>query len=1060
MTTKRKRLFRRMPCLLVALLLLTASFSIRLTAQGTTATILGTIKDESGAVIPGVMVKVTNTGTATTRTAISGDNGEYRVPELSIGAYTVEAELPGFKKATRAGITLQVGQDAVVSFTLQVGDTSQEVNVTEGVPLIETTTATVSGVVDQRQLADIPLNSRSFLELIPLQTGAVFQEAGAADGRLVTKGFAKKLSVVGTRAASNSFLLDGADVNDASNTGGSSAGGSMAGVEAVAEFRVVTNAYDAEYGKHTGAVVTAITKSGTNDFHGSVFEFLRNDNLDARNFFDRIEAGGKPEFHRNQFGFSAGGPVIKNKTFFFGNYEGMREALGRTASFNVPGAQARNGIVQGAPVAINASVLPYLAMYPIANQPDRADGTAQYIGRRTDQTKEDYVTSKVDHHFSGSDSMFGRFTIENSQQLLPRLSSAGDNRTATRLMALEYTHLFSASLLSRSHFSFNRTKPTNFDVPLPGFGFPDFSFKDTQSQGTIAVTGLDSLGGDTRNPNALVQNNFDYKEDFVYNRGKQAIKFGVQFERLQFNLFSGYQAGGSFSFVSLTDFLHGDPSSFSVTKPGSDNVRGVRQSLVGLYYQDDIKLRSNFTLTAGVRYEPVTAPMEVNNKTSNIHDLSPQRLATVRPDTMDVGGAYMKNPSLKNFAPRVGLSWDPFGTNKTAIRAGGGLYFEQILPYLYWFELANAPPFRSGASLLKQYTPIDFPNAYTTQRALLVSGSGGSLTQVDGKEYDPKQPTIYKWSLDIQQQISRDMTVDIGYSGTRGVHLFRQVQFNTTPSEIRNGRTYYLIDQNPPNPYMSRMRWSLFDATSEYHGLRLGVTKQFSRGLQFQSSFTFSKSVDDWSTWVRATDLTTSNRDGYGTEKAHGLSGFDVRRVFYNNFVYDLPGAKSDRMIGKIFGGWNLSGIVRFQDGYPITLSAEQPRLGNLQLQQVGGSTLDLAPGANQKAAISPRNPNRYFDPSVFLFPTPFYEGNLAKNTMTAPGIATTDATLSKSFRLAENRSVQFRSEFYNIFNRANFGLPATTVYDRNGKVRSDVGQITSTTTSSRQIQFALKFLY
>src|SRR5207249_2719910 len=287
---------------------------------------------------------------------------------------------------------------------------------------------------------------------------------GAADGRLVTKGFAKKLSVVGTRAASNSFLLDGADVNDASNTGGSSAGGSMAGVEAVAEFRVVTNAYDAEYGKHTGAVVSAVTKSGTNDFHGSVFEFLRNANFDARNFFDREEAAGKPEFRRNQFGFSAGGPIIKNKTFFFGNYEGMREALGRTTSFNVLGVQARNGVVQGVAVPINQKVRPYLAMYPAPNQPDRADGTAQYIAERVDRTNQDYVTSKVDHRFTPSDSIFGRFTFENSQQLLPRLSSAGDNRTASRLAAVEYTHLFSSTLLSRTHLSFNRTKPSNFDV--------------------------------------------------------------------------------------------------------------------------------------------------------------------------------------------------------------------------------------------------------------------------------------------------------------------------------------------------------------------------------------------------------------------------------------------------------------------------------------------------------------------------------------------------------------------------------------------------------------------
>jgi hypothetical protein len=290
---------------LLALCLVGQSF---LGAQATTGTVYGSVKDETGALVPGVMVTVTHTGTGTTRTALTGDNGTYRIPALPIGSYSIDAELTGFKKGVRAGVNLNVGQEVPVDFTLQVGDSAQEVTITDSLSLIETTTATVSSVVTQRQIREIPLNARSFLELVPLQTGAVFQEAGSADGRLVTKGFAKKLSVVGTRAASNSFLLDGADVNDASNTGGSSAGGSMAGVEAVAEFRVVTNAYDSEYGKHTGAVVSAVTKSGTNDVHGSVFEFLRNDNFDARNFFDREQSGGKPEFRRNQFGFSVGGP--------------------------------------------------------------------------------------------------------------------------------------------------------------------------------------------------------------------------------------------------------------------------------------------------------------------------------------------------------------------------------------------------------------------------------------------------------------------------------------------------------------------------------------------------------------------------------------------------------------------------------------------------------------------------------------------------------------------------------------------------------------------------------
>jgi hypothetical protein len=1034
------------------------SVPVHLGAQGTTASIFGVVTDESGAVIPGVTVKVTNVNTGIAREGISGDSGRYEIPALATGSYDVQAELPGFKRGVRSGVTLNVGQQQVVDFVLQVGDSAQEVNVTDVLSLVDTTTASVSNVVTQRQIRDIPLNARSFLELVPLQAGSVFQESATEDGRLVTKGFAKKLSIAGTRAASNSFLLDGADVNDASNTGGSSAGGSMAGVEAVAEFRVVSNAYDAEYGKHTGGVVTAITKSGTNEFHGSVFNFLRNDNLDARNFFDREESGGKPEFRRNQFGASIGGPIIQSKTFFFANYEGLRSALGRTTTFNVPGIQARNGIIRGQVIPIHPAVRPYLLAFPVPNQPDRADGTAQYIGERVDITSQDYVTSRVDHRFSASDSIFFRFTAEDSQQLLPRLSSAGDNRTKTRLGTLEHTHIFNPGLLSRTHVSVNRTAPSNYDVEIEGYPFPDFTFKESRAHGTIGVTGLSSYGGDTRNPNDFAQNLFQYKEDIVYNRGKHGMRIGAQMQRIQFNHFSGFQAGGSYAFGSLAEFLQNQPTSFAVTKPGSDHVRGIRQSLFGFYFQDDFAVRRGVSINFGLRYEFVTTPTEVNGKVTNIRDLSPSRIYSVTPDTMDVGDPYMKNPSLKNLAPRVGIAWDPFGNGKTSVRAGGGIFHDQVLPYVYYFELTNAPPFRSGASLNRQDIFVDFPNAYVTQRDDLIAGKG-VRAQIDGKEYDLKQPTVYKWSMDIDQQIGENTTIGIGYSGTRGVHLFRQVQLNVTPSEIRNGRRYFLIEQDLPNPAAGRIRWSIFDAESDYHGLRLSLNKRFSRGLQFQTSYTYSKSIDDWSTWVRATDLTSANRGGYRTEKARGLSGFDVRRVFYTNFVYDLPAATWAGRAAKVLSGWNVSGVLRLQDGHPISLNSERPRLGTRQLQNVDGSSLDLKPGANQNP-IRPRNPNQYYDPSAFLFPTPFFEGNLGKNHLTAPGVATFDTTLMRTISLGESRSLQLRTEFFNIFNRANFGLPNAQVFDRNGVVRSDAGEITDTRTGPRQIQLALKFLF
>ncbi|OFW41698.1 MAG: hypothetical protein A3J28_06735 [Acidobacteria bacterium RIFCSPLOWO2_12_FULL_60_22] len=1041
-----------------------------LLAQVTTATISGTTKDQTEAVVPGAKVTVTNKETGTVRTSVTGSTGRYRLTALPIGTYDVEVELAGFQRGVRSGVVLNVGQEMVVDFNLQVGDVAEQVTVTGDVPLIETTTSTISGLVEPKQMRDIPLNSRSFLELVPLQTGAVFQEAGDSTA---SKGFGKKLSIVGARAASNSFLLDGADINDSTNSAGSAAG-TMAGVETVREFRVVTNAYDAEYGRHTGGVISAITKSGTNEFHGSLFEFLRNDNLDARNFFDRdprnpTVRSNPPEFRRNQFGFSAGGPVIRNRTFFFGSYEGLREGLGQTFTFNVPGVQMRRGILAGQTINVDPKVRPFLEAYPFPNTPDRPDGTAQFIEGLTNTTSQNFWTARVDHRFSDSDSIFGRFTFDGAQQFRPgqigrelTVNTGGDANTANRFLTLEETHLFSAALLSRTHFSYNRTRLSLFDIALEGRTYPKFSFTSQDDvSGSIAVSGLNNWGGDAFNPKLYIQNTFQFKQDFFYTVGRHSLKWGGQGERFQFNQRTDFNAGGAFTFGSLADFLRNDSSGATFTKPGSDNIRGWRQSLFGLYLQDDIAVLPGFSLNIGVRYEFITVPTEANGKVATIRDLTPRHFYSVTDAQTDIGDPYFLNPSLKNFAPRVGLAWDPFRNGKTSVRAGVGVYDEQVLPYLYSVTGARIAPFYSVAQLLPPAIQPDFPDAFFSQRASIEAGIGGSKPQADGVEWNITQPKAYKWSMDIQQQVAPGTTAEIGYSGTRGTHLYRVMMLNATQSEMRDGRRFYLADRPLFNNNWNRMRWRLFDAVSDYHGLRVSVNKRFSRGLQFQSSYTFSKSTDDFSSWI-GSDLGAADRAGYMTEHFHGLSGFDVRNSFYTNFVYDLPGAQWTGAAGKLLGGWSLSGILRLNSGHPITLLADQPRQGANRLQFVEGSTLDLAPGADQ-SPTRPRNPNQYFDPSSFLFPTPFFAGNLGRNHLIVPGIANFDITLIKSTPLpvlGEAGSLQFRAEFFNLFNRANFGIPAFNLFDQTGRPRSNAGEITETRTTSRQIQLALRLVF
>ena len=1109
MTSKKAFGIRTVLGIPVCSILITIAWQSSVLAQLTTGTIFGTVKDGSGAVLPGATLTVTNIETGIVRSAVSGERGDYRVPALAVGNYEVQAALPGFQTAIRKGITLSVGQEAVIDISLNVGNVAEKVTVTEQAPLLETTTATISGLVDPGQMREIPLNARSFIELVPLQTGAVFDDAASGSA---TNGFGKKVSITGSRYESNVFLLDGADLNDAAGSAGSAID-TVAGVETVQEFRVITNAYDAEYGRHTGGVITAVTKSGTNQFHGSLFEFLRNSDLDAARWEDNQSPNGKPPLKRNQFGGSFGGPLQKDKTFFFGSYEGLRQRRGFTQIFNVPGFMAQGGLSPtGTLQPIKPEIQPYLTLWPRPNVRcstrcvaaqfqslypfDRSDGTGQYITSFTEPSTQNYWMVRTDHRFSDSDSIFGRVTFDNANKSTPAgngFNTAAVAYTKNRFITIEETHIFSPALLSRTMVSFNRTNLNLHDEYLSGFAPPRFNFSDSPDvPGILTVTGIQSWGGSNTSPKADVQNNYQFKQDFNLSKGQHSLKFGGQTERFQFNEVSDFYKPGQFDFSSLSLFTADSPSAAHFIRPGSDDIRGWRQSLTGLYLQEDIHVKPSLTVNAGVRYEFISVPTEANGKVATLRNLSPDHFNSVLPTQTDTGDPYFVNPSLKNFAPRVGIAWSPL--KKTVVRTGAGIFYEQILSDKFITAGDRMPPYFAVAELFSQNIAIDFPNAFSAQRDKLIQNIG-SLPQADGFPFTPSQPTVMKWSTDIQQQIAPDTTIDVGYSGTRGYHLFRgNLNLNSTQSIPINGHPFLLITQPTNNPAWARMRWRLTDGTSNYHALRVELTKRFSHGFQFQSSYTFSKSIDDSSSRNGGTDFGSSDLSGYLGAKMRGLSSFDVRNSFFTSFIYDLPGRNWRGAAGALLGGWSTSSILRFNSGYPLNPSATTPsvtltdpvtgRATLYGLQNTDGSFVNLIPGGKQNP-IHPQNPAQYFETTQFApvvtncmnlrtptgtspcnpsIPVGLFFGNLGRNVLIGPGVSNVDFTLNKQFslpKMGETTKLQFRAEAYNLLNRVNFDPPALRLFDGNGVPVAGAGQITGTSRHNpRQLQLALKLTF
>jgi hypothetical protein len=1082
-------------------------------AQQPTGTILGAVRDATGAVVPGASLTVSNAETGAVRTAVTSADGSYRLPALQVGTYDIRVEHAGFQQEVRSGLRLNIGQEAVLNFALQIGAVEQTIAVSAEAPMIDTTSAVVSGLVNEDQVRDLPLNARNLIELGTLFPGVSINKSG---GQGVPNGFATKLSILGTRFNTSLFQLDGADINDNTGSAGSAAG-IMMGVETVREFNVITSGYSAEYGRHSGGVFNAVTKSGTNEIHGSVFEFLRNDQMDANRWEQNANPVNgkplKPEYKRNQYGFALGGPIRHDQTFFFGSYESLRDRLGvLQPNFDVPNNEMRQGILPLSGAACTASTVggtqlqngkcqipvspairPYLESWPLANGQDLGDGRARYIRTHTFPTNEHFYTAKVDHRFSEKDSIFGRYTYDEADKATGTgIAWFEANSTRTQYAALSHTRLVSSQLVNVLLLGFNRSRISTAHAPIEGEkSFPLQSFTAHQEPvGTIATgsPALSAIGGGGFIPTTALLNAYQVKDDLFYSLSAHSFKFGFNFQRMQTLRHTFFNGGGAFTYNVLTDFLQNKTLSIQNSlvnglpigiQDGARNYVGMspesdpnvypRQSLMGLYAQDDWRVNRRLTLNLGLRYEIATTPKVLNERYSNFPEYFTQGKSY--PQDFVLGNPPWENPSLLNFAPRIGFAWDPTGGGKTSIRGGVGIFHDQVLVGPLIFSFVSTPPYFANAELDSRVRPTGagiaprFPNAANEQANLL-----GGRPQTEPIQFNLDQPTIYKWSFDVQRSITLSTSVEAGYSGNRGLSLMRVILTNSTIAEEQNGRLYVPVGALVMFPNIGRVRPKVTDGQSNYHAFRLQLNQRFTRGLQLRGSYTFSKVLDTGSNFAGSADFSNDGTPRYLGLQEKGNAAFDIRNNLVVNFTYDLPGQNMTGVAGKVLGGWQTSGIVTAQSGSPFQVS-----MGFTPNQF---NTIGAFPDrvAGKKIKYDERNPSAYFDPTSFTvpglteFPATFpfpatlpsgqaygYIGNLGRGVLTGPGNYVWNFVLAKKFPITERFNLNFRSELFNLLNRPNFSQPNATLFQQARTRNPDLARILTTDGTAREIQFGLK---
>ena len=1006
--------------------------------QTTNATLRGLITDQSGAVLPGVTISVRNQGTGIERSTLSDETGNYQVAALPVGVYQIDVRLSGMKPQIVSGLTLEVGQIAVRDFKMEVGGLAEEVTVAANAALIETTTSTVGQVINQRIVQEIPLNGRHFLDLGMLIPGSVTPPANAGLGApLRGQGFFG-FNTAGNREDGVNFMVNGINLNDISNQQVTF----QPSINTVDEFKVTNSTISAEYGRNSGAIVNIATKSGTNQFHGEVFDYLRNDVFDARNFFDVA----KPAFRRNQYGGAIGGPIVKDRTFFFFSYEGLKHTQALTLNSGVLTDAQRAGVT-------DPSVQKLLPLIPVAN-----DGPSTFRGPGVAPVGNNQFTIDLNHRLTDSDSVHGYYALQRDSRTEPTSQGTqtvpgfGDTRGGQRqVFTFSETHIFGPNVVNEARFGFNRiyiTFKPNAALNPADFGINN-GLNIPLALPTITVQGIGLvIGGPADTGRGIMT--ATGADTVTVLKGRHSVKFGGEFRPSWSNNFS--TNNGTFTFASATAFIAGTANAFTQTV-GSTSTSDLLRSM-GLFVQDNFKVRSNLTLELGLRYDWNMSPTERYN-----------RFIIFDPDTdslLRVGSGLDKvyRENAKNFQPRIGFAWDPSNSARMSVRGGYAILTEQ--PRDLPAALSANPPLS---------VPLALPAGTTTTLARAISDvqASGTIapTSID-KRFDNSY--VQSWNLNIQREVKGGIGISGGYYGSKGTHLQITRNLNQFLNGVRPFARLSASSPIAPGTGLTNITQRESGGNSSYNGLWFTANKRFARGLSFNASYTFSKSID----YNSRTNQGIVVQDSFNLRGSRALSDFDARHRFVISTIYELP-FKGNRLIE----GWQLSTIVQDQSGNPLNILSGSTSTTNIN-NLTGSATIrpDVIAPIQMIRDVKQWFSNSLCDPtdpancpagSTIAIPVSFVNGarvlhfgNLGRNSITGPAFHNVDFSVLKNTRIRETIRTQFRAEMFDLFNHANFGnpglvaTPGSTTFGVIRQTRFPTGE----SGSSRQVQFTLKVIF